>query len=344
MRHSIMYLSHLEEKMKIQQFYPIQHDSKVALVFDVETTGLLSHTQSMYSKLDEIPYVVQLSYAMYDLTYGRLLKTVDSYIRIAEHIQIPPDATEINGIDKELCQREGYPMVNVLHHFYDDYHMSSLIVAHNYKFDSRMMAFEFQRHWEELKITHPYALNLFHPTYMKHNGMKWVCTMMEYIHVCRIPYPSSVQRKTPVQIKLPSPSSSPPSSSPPLSPEKHSVRRSLRNQSRALSPTNSISSDSVISYGSVIETVPVVPPSIPQITVTVPMVDTDTAAQKTEKKVSYKWPKLSELYSHYFGDPPSGLHDSMIDVLVTMRCYLRLMQSQTVEDEQFGQWCALVRK
>jgi DNA polymerase III epsilon subunit-like protein len=363
--HSFMHLSHLEEKMKIQQFYPIQHDSKVALVFDVETTGLLGHTQSMYSKLDEIPYVVQLSYAMYDLTYGRLLKTVDSYIRIAEHIQIPPDATEINGIDQELCQREGYPMVNVLHHFYDDYHMSSLIVAHNYKFDSRMMTFEFQRHWEELKITHPYALNLFHPTYMKHNGMKWVCTMMESIHVCRIPHPSSVQRKTPVQIKLPSPpssppsssppsssppsssppSSSPPSSSPPSSPEKHSVRRSLRNQSRALSPTNSISSESVISYGSVIETVPIVPPSIPQITVTVPTFDTDTAAaKKTEKKVSYKWPKLSELYSYYFGDPPSGLHDSMVDVLVTMRCYLRLMQSQTVDDEQFGQWCTLVRK
>ena len=342
MRHSFMYLSHLEEKMKIQQFYPIQHDSKVALVFDVETSGLLGHTQSMYSNLDEIPYVVQLSYAMYDLTHERLLKTVDTYIRIAEHIQISPEATKINGIDQELCQREGYPMVNVLHHFYDDYHMSSLIVAHNYKFDSRMMTFEFQRHWEIMKNTHPYALNLFHPTYMKHNGMKWVCTMMESIHVCRIPYPSPIQTQTPtsVQIELPLSSSSQSSS-----PEKTSMRRSLRNQSRALSPTHSIN-NSDISYGSVVETAPIAPTPIPQITVAMPtaVAPPPTAVAKTEKKVSYKWPKLSELYSHYFGDPPSGLHDSMIDVLVTMRCYLRLMQSQTVDDEQFGQWCTLVRK
>lgn len=347
MRHSFMYLSHLEEKMKIQQFYPIQHDSKVTLVFDVETSGLLGHTQSMYSNLDEIPYVVQLSYAMYDLTYGRLLKTVDTYIRIAEHIQISPEATKINGIDQELCQREGYPMVNVLRHFYDDYHMSSLIVAHNYKFDSRMMAFEFQRHWEELKITHPYALNLFHPTYMKHNGMKWVCTMMESIHVCRIPYPSPIQTQTPTSVQIDLPLSSSSQSS---SPEKPSMRRSLRNQSRALSPTHSIN-NSVISYGSVVETAPIAPPSIPQITVAMPstaaastVAPPPTAVVKTEKKVSYKWPKLSELYSHYFSDPPSGLHDSMVDVLVTMRCYLRLMQSQTVDDEQFGQWCTLVRK
>ncbi len=37
-----------------------------------------------------------------------------------------------------------------------------------------------------------------------------------------------------------------------------------------------------------------------------------------------KWPKLSELHNHFFGSVPNGLHNSMNDVLVTLRCYHKL--------------------
>ena len=36
---------------------------------------------------------------------------------------------------------------------------------------------------------------------------------------------------------------------------------------------------------------------------------------------NYKFPKLIELYKHYFSDSPEGLHNSMVDVLVTLRCF-----------------------
>ena len=38
-------------------------------------------------------------------------------------------------------------------------------------------------------------------------------------------------------------------------------------------------------------------------------------------KSYYKFPKLIELYKHYFNDEPDNLHNSMIDVIITLRCY-----------------------
>lgn len=43
-----------------------------------------------------------------------------------------------------------------------------------------------------------------------------------------------------------------------------------------------------------------------------------------EKKNFKKWPKLSELYFALFNENPDGLHNSMMDVLVCLRCYLKM--------------------
>ena len=38
-----------------------------------------------------------------------------------------------------------------------------------------------------------------------------------------------------------------------------------------------------------------------------------------------KWPKLNELYQHLFpGQEVKGFHNSMIDVLACLRCYLKM--------------------
>lgn len=42
------------------------------------------------------------------------------------------------------------------------------------------------------------------------------------------------------------------------------------------------------------------------------------------KKYENKWPRLNELHNHYFGYTPDGLHNSMIDVLCTLRCYHKM--------------------
>jgi len=43
-----------------------------------------------------------------------------------------------------------------------------------------------------------------------------------------------------------------------------------------------------------------------------------------EQKKYKKWPKLVELYFALFDENPDGLHNSMMDVLVCLRCYLKM--------------------
>jgi hypothetical protein len=46
--------------------------------------------------------------------------------------------------------------------------------------------------------------------------------------------------------------------------------------------------------------------------------------QEPMQKKYKKWPKLSQLYFALFGENPDGLHNSMMDVLVCLRCYLKM--------------------
>lgn len=45
---------------------------------------------------------------------------------------------------------------------------------------------------------------------------------------------------------------------------------------------------------------------------------------KKEGKAHFKYPNLSELHYCLFGEVPQGVHDSMADVLFTLRCFLAL--------------------
>lgn len=228
--------------MKVVYYSPIPKDRTVALVFDVETTGLLRSRST--AKLEDCPHVLQLSYAMYDCDNKRLLKTVDSYIKIPENVQIPKEASDVNHITSEMCA-DGYLMVDVLKEFYEDYHKSTVLVAHNYQFDSTMLTIEFQRHWAELSLygAHPYALNLFQYTYIKNRKMRHMCTMESSTELCKLAHTKPA-----------------------------------------------------------------------------------TSVKKEGKPVTYKWPTLLELNKHLFeNDPqPTNLHNSMVDVLVTLKCYIKM--------------------
>jgi len=53
----------------------------------------------------------------------------------------------------------------------------------------------------------------------------------------------------------------------------------------------------------------------------------DILQNETKEKKYKKWPKLSELYFAMFHENPDGLHNSMMDVLVCLRCYLKMRHS-----------------
>ena len=49
--------------------------------------------------------------------------------------------------------------------------------------------------------------------------------------------------------------------------------------------------------------------------------------------IYFKYPKLSELYHKIFGIIPKGTHNSMVDVLICLRCYCKKIEgSDPVKD------------
>lgn len=48
-----------------------------------------------------------------------------------------------------------------------------------------------------------------------------------------------------------------------------------------------------------------------------------------------KWPSLKELYIHLFGQEPTNLHNSIVDTLVGLRCYLKIRHNVDISDKEF---------
>jgi DNA polymerase III epsilon subunit-like protein len=59
----------------------------------------------------------------------------------------------------------------------------------------------------------------------------------------------------------------------------------------------------------------------------------------TDKKHTYKkFPKLAETYEYLFQKTPENLHNSIIDVIVCLRCFLKIQFSTDIPEEEYAQW------
>ena len=64
-----------------------------------------------------------------------------------------------------------------------------------------------------------------------------------------------------------------------------------------------------------------------------------TSVDKSNKSYKYKkFPKLSETYEHLFKYVPDNLHNSMMDCLVCLRCYLKIRHGVNVNESKFKYW------
>lgn len=55
-----------------------------------------------------------------------------------------------------------------------------------------------------------------------------------------------------------------------------------------------------------------------------------------------KWPTLLEFHKHLFNTIPENLHNSIVDVLVCLRCYLKSCKRITIDDAEFKQMIQVV--
>jgi DNA polymerase III alpha subunit (gram-positive type) len=224
-----------------------EHKNSRILVFDVETTGLLPKVDASGNlpTISQYPYVIQFSFLIYNTKFKKIEKTYDYYIDIPKNIEIPDKITELTGINRDLCDKKGVPIVYAIEKFYNEYINCGCVIAHNYVFDNTMIKVELQRNKDKINEVAPYCIDVFSLLFEELNKIRHYCTMRAGTKLCNI--------------------------------------------------------------------------------------DLNTENGKPFKK----WPKLSELYYHLFKEMPNGFHNSMIDILVCLRCYLKMRLNMEIINEEF---------
>ena len=111
------------------------------LTFDTETTGL---PRDRYGKIDDSsnwPYVVQLSWILYDNETNRLFKSND-IIRVNDDVDISPESINVHGITRKRCKEDGIPIKTALIKFQKAMKDADILIAHNLDFDKKLLMAE----------------------------------------------------------------------------------------------------------------------------------------------------------------------------------------------------------
>lgn len=151
------------------------------LCFDTETTGLPIRKQNGEK---EFPYIVQISWMIYDTDEGYIPTRYDTIISLPKEVEIHEKSISIHGITKQKSNRYGIPIEIALEHFIDDMKTVNKVVAHNISFDRSMIQAECKRH----DIEDPFQHIPLH---------RQECTMRSNITFCDLP-----KRKFPKLIEL----------------------------------------------------------------------------------------------------------------------------------------------
>jgi len=196
----------------------------IILVFDTETTGLPAGRNPPPEHSDKYPYIVQLSYLLYDADLDKTLACEDHIIKLSASIHLPDESVRIHGISRTRMLRKGVTIKYALDDFMKAMRKADTIVGHNLRFDKNMILAEAHRNNRKINF----------------DKKREYCTMLNGVNICKI------KRTSP------------------------------------------------------------------------------------QGKVYYKFPNLSELYYCLFSEHPQGVHDSMADVLFTLRCFLVLTNNNDV--------------
>ena len=166
------------------------------LVFDVETTGLLPRqSKTTPTPISQYPHIIQLSFAVYDLSQRKVILEYDSYVRLEEDVVLPEKVVEITKITKAKCRDEGRDICVVLEKFYEAYMFCEGLVAHNIDFDEKMIQVELERNREKLMKSAPYCFMTFNTMYERVHGIDRYCTMKKGTDLCNIYHASPDGKK-----------------------------------------------------------------------------------------------------------------------------------------------------
>jgi DNA polymerase-3 subunit epsilon len=144
------------------------------LVFDTETTGLPTERNASLFHTEKWPYIVQLSYLLYDTETKKMLKCKDDIIQVSPYVKISPESIAIHGITPKMCVRKGIPIMEALMNFNAIIQEADCIVGHNICFDKNMLIVESVRQ----KVPHYFSVNGWRKAEL--------CTMRHFVIECAI--------------------------------------------------------------------------------------------------------------------------------------------------------------
>lgn len=157
------------------------------LVFDTETTGLLPKFKKLGNDtLHLFPYIVQMSWIIYDDVTNEVIKKSDFIVKLPENVKISEECTKINGITNEMSQEKGVNITDVIDEFIKDFDTVKAVIAHNLEFDLKLVKTELMRllkneNYDSNKTNY---LKKFMDDLSK--SSKLFCTMQESIDLCNI--------------------------------------------------------------------------------------------------------------------------------------------------------------
>ena len=118
----------------------INSEKMKVLVFDTETTGLPASRNVSITETDKWPYIVQISWVLYDTDERVPVEMVDHIIDC--EVEIPEESTKIHGITRRRASLRGIPISAAMDDFDDVLQRADLVVAHNISFDKRVYMVE----------------------------------------------------------------------------------------------------------------------------------------------------------------------------------------------------------
>lgn len=141
------------------------------LFFDTETTGVPKNYKAPITDLDNWPRLVQVAWLITDAE-GNDLKSIE-YIIKPNGFSIPEAASNVHGITTDYAIQNGHDLKSVLEEMILDILEASTLVAHNIKFDEKIIGAELLRMGFENSLSK--------------KPMK--CTMESSTNFCKLPGP-----------------------------------------------------------------------------------------------------------------------------------------------------------
>jgi DNA polymerase-3 subunit epsilon len=171
--------------------------TNLALVFDVETTGLIPKNEP---DLEKCPYIIQLSFIVYNFDTKKIDITYNAYINIPKNIRISQEIERLTGATHAKCVN-GVLITDALSALYEQYIRCNTVIAHNIEFDSNMIRIELSRNERYIKRYNRELFNLLSIGFEKSNNITRYCTMANSVDLCNIIVSAKDKRGIPYTYK-----------------------------------------------------------------------------------------------------------------------------------------------